>query len=320
MKRREFIATLGAMAIMSSGGNAQSAKISTLGVLALGVPDPQPVVQTALRELGNLGYREGGNIRLEIRSAGGKTNALSELAAELARLKVDVILAYQTPAATAAKKATDEIPIVMIGVGDPLGTGLIQSLAKPGTNVTGTTGFGSELGAKTVELIRDVLPSARRVGVLVTIGDPFAEPFLTYTQLGGKNVGIEIHPYMLSPGGDFDAAFEDMRVKQINAVIVQPTLQSQRISELALKHRIPSFSLSRLLPVTGGLMSYAAKQDDMIRNSILYVDKILKGTKPSDLPVAQPSTFEMVINLKTAKALGLDISPTLVARADEVID
>jgi putative ABC transport system substrate-binding protein len=320
VKRREFIATLGALAIMPSAGHAQPAKMSKLGVLALGVPDPQPIVQKALRELESLGYREGGNIRLEVRSAEGKTNALSELAAELAGLKVDVILAYQTPAATAAKKATDQIPIVMIGVGDPLGTGLIQSLARPGTNVTGTAAFGSELAAKTVELIREVLPSARRVGVLVTIGDPFTEPFLTYTQLAGKDVGMEIHPYMLSPGGDFDAAFEDIRVKQINALIIQPTLQSRRISELALKHRIPSFSLSGLLPVTGGLMSYAAKQDDMIRTSILYVDKILKGTKPSDLPVAQPSTFEMVINLKTAKALGLEISSTLVARADEVID
>jgi putative ABC transport system substrate-binding protein len=320
MKRREFIATLGAMAIMPCVGRAQPAKISTVGVLALGLPDPRPVVQTALRELGSLGYREGDNIRLELRSAEGKPNVLSELAAELVRLKVDVILAYQTPAATAARKATDEIPIVMIGVGDPIGTGLIQSLAKPGTNVTGTTGFGSELGAKTVELIRDVLPSARRVGVLVSIDDPFAKPFLTYTQLGGTNVGLEIHSYMLSPGGDFDGAFEEMRVKEINAVIVQPTLLRPRISELALKHRLPSFSLSRLLPATGGLMSYAAKQEDMIRNSILYVDKILKGTKPSDLPVAQPSTFEMVINLKTAKALGLELSPTLVARADEVID
>src|SRR5262249_22083920 len=146
MKRREFIATLGAMAIMPSAGHAQPAKASTLGVLALGVPDPQPIVQTALRELGSIGYREGGNIRLEVRSAGGKANVLPELAGELARLKVDIILAYQTPAATAAKAATGEIPIVMIGVGDPLGTGLIQSLAKPGTNVTGTAGFGSELG------------------------------------------------------------------------------------------------------------------------------------------------------------------------------
>jgi putative ABC transport system substrate-binding protein len=306
---------LGAAAIIPSGGHAQPVKIPTLGVLALGTPDPQPILQMALRALGSLGYREGDNIRLEFRSAGGNTNVLSELAVGLARLQVDIILAYQTPAATAAKKATDEIPIVMVGVGDPLGTGLIRSLAKPDTNVTGTTGFGSELGAKTVELIRDVLPSARRVGVLVTVGDPFAKLFLTYTELGGKNVGMEIYPIMLSPDGDFDAAFEDMRIKQINAVIVQPTLLRPRISDLALQHRLPS-----LLPATGGLMSYSAKQDDMVRNSILYVDRILKGTKPSDLPVAQPSTFEMVINLKTAKALGLDISPTLVARADEVID
>ena len=320
MRRRNFIAALCAIAAVPNGAQAQSAKVLTIGLLALGTPDPQPILQIALQELKNLGYREGDSIRLELRSAAGQTSALSGLAAELVRLKVNIILAYQTPAATAAKKATNEIPIVMIGVGDPLGTGLIASLAKPGGNVTGTTGFGSELGAKTVELIRDVLPSVRRIAVMVTVGDPFTKPFLDYTKSGGQKTGVEIYPMMLQPDSNFDAAFEEMRSKQSDAVIVQPTLMRPRISELALKHRLPSFSLSRLLPATGGLMSYSAKQNDMVRTSILYVDKILKGTNPADLPVAQPSTFEMVINLKTAKALGLDISPTLVARADEVID
>jgi putative ABC transport system substrate-binding protein len=320
LKRRDFIAALGAVAAVPNRAFAQPAKVPTIGVLALGTPDPQPIVQVVLQELKNLGYRDGENIRLEIRSAAGQTSALSGFADELVRLKVNIILAYHTPAATAARKATSEIPIVMLGVGDPLGTGLIASLAKPGGNVTGTAAFGSELGAKTIELVRDVLPSARRIAAMVTVGDPFTKPFLDYTKSGGQKTGIEIDPIMLPPGGDFDAAFEDMRSKKIDAIIVQPTLLRPGFSELALKHRLPSFSLSRLLPLNGGLMSYAAKQDDMIRNSVLYVDRILKGANPADLPVAQPSTFEMVINLKTAKALGLDISPALVARADEVID
>jgi ABC-type uncharacterized transport system substrate-binding protein len=320
MMRREFITILGGAAAWPLGAEAQSTKIPTIGMLALGRPDPDPFLKGIREGLQTLGYVGGQNIRLEFRSAGGEASALADAAAELVRLKIDIIVAWQTPAATAAKQATKEIPIVMAGVGDPLGTGLIASLARPGGNVTGTTAFGAELGGKSVELIREVLPSARRVAVLANVTDPFTKPFLAYIELGGRTVDIEIHPIMLQLGEEFDAAFDDMRSKRIDAVIIQPTLLRQRAVELALKYRLPSFSIVRTLPATGGLMSYAANQADTFRETTLYVDKILKGSKPADLPVSQPTKFELVINLKTAKALGLDVPPMLLARADEVIE
>jgi putative tryptophan/tyrosine transport system substrate-binding protein len=270
--------------------------------------------------LQKLGYVDGQSIRLDLKSAGGNSAALVDAAAELVRQEVNVIVAWLTPAATAAKQATRDIPIVMAGVGDPLGTGLIASLAQPGGNITGTTGFGTQLGGKNLELIREILPAARRVAVLANSTDPFTKVFLASVQHGGDTVGIEILPIMLRPGDGLDAAFEDMQSKQVDAVIIQPTLLRPRAVELSLKYRIPSISLDRTLPAAGGLMSYSANQADGWRLAATYVDKILKGSKPGDLPVSQPTKYELVINLKTANALGLTVPPTLLARADEVIE
>jgi putative tryptophan/tyrosine transport system substrate-binding protein len=321
MKRKEFLAFIGGAMVWPLSASGQQAKTPTVGVLVLGNPDPEPFMQVLREALSNAGYRDGQSIRLEYRSAGGRASALADLADELVRLKVDVIVAFQTPAATAAKKATDHIPIVMVGVGDPLGTGLIASLARPGGNVTGTSAFGAELGEKTFELIREVLPSARRVAVLVTMDDPFSKPFLHYTELGARKAALEIATFMLRAGDDFDRAFEEMLSKKTDALIVQPTLLRARVlPELALKHRLPSFSLARSLPETGGLMSYSAKPADLVRGSALYVDKILKGGSPANLPVVQATTFELVVNLKTAKALGLTIPSLILARADDVIE
>jgi putative ABC transport system substrate-binding protein len=320
VRRREFIILPGAALAWPLSAQAQSTKVPTIGVLALGRPDAEPFFKGIREGLQTLGYVDGKNIRLDFRSAGGEASALTDAAAALVRLKVDIIVAWQTPAVAAAKQATNEIPIVMAGAGDAVGTGLIASLARPGGNVTGTTGFGAELGGKSIELIREVLPSARRVAVLANISDPFTKPFLASIELGGRTVGMEIHPIMLRPGEEFDAAFEDMRSKRIDAVIIQPTLLRQHTVELALKYRLPSFSTARPLPATGGLMSYAASQADTFRETTLYVDKILKGSKPADLPVGQPTKFELVINLKTAQVLGLAIPPNLLARADELIE
>jgi putative ABC transport system substrate-binding protein len=320
MRRREFIGLVGTAAAWPLVARAQQSKIPTIGVLVLGIPDPELFLKVLREGLQKLGYIDGQNIRMEFRSAGGKASLLPAAAAELVRLRVDVIVAWQTPAVTAAKQATNEIAIVMAGAGDPIGTGLIASLARPGGNVTGIAGVGTELAGKNIELIREVLPSARRVAVLANTTDPFTKPFLAQIELTARTVSIEIQPIMLRPGEEFDAAFEDMRSKQVDAVFIQPSLLRKGAVDLALKHRLPSFSFVRLLPATGGLMAYSTRITDQFRNTAVYVGKILKGAKPGDLPVEQPTRFELVINLKTATALGLTIPPTLLARADEVIE
>jgi len=320
VKRREFIRLLGGAAASPMAARAQQTKIPTIGVLFLGSPNPEPFLKALREGLEKVGYIDGQNIRLELRSAGGKASALPDAAAELVRLKVNIIVAWQTPAVTAAKQATSEIPIVMAQAGDPLGTGLIASLSRPGGNVTGTGSFGPETAAKNIELIRDVLPSARRVAVLANATDPFTKPFLAHIELAARTVAIAISAIMLRPGEAFDTAFADMRRDSVDAVIIQPSILRQSAVDLALEHRLPSFSISPLLPATGGLMSYTVSFADSIHLSAVYVDKILKGSKPADLPVQQPTKLQLVINLKTAKALGLEIPTTLLARADEVIE
>jgi putative ABC transport system substrate-binding protein len=315
------MAVLGGAALAwPRGAGAQSRKIPAIGLLALGRPDPEPFFKAIGGGLKALGYVGDKSVRLELRSAGGEPRALADAAAGLVRGQADIIVAWQTTPATAAKQATNEIPIVMAGVGDPLGTGLIDSLSRPGGNVTGTTTFGPELGGKNFELIREVLPSARRVAVLANASDPFTRLFLSYIETGGRIVGAEVYPLMLRLGEAADAAFDDMRIKQVEAVIIQPSLLSRAVVELALRYRLPSFSIARTLPDTGGLMAYAANQAETFRETTLYIDRILRGSKPADLPVSQPSKFELVINLKTARALGLEIPPLLLARADEVIE
>ena len=321
MKRREFITFIGgAAAVWPLAARAQQSKIPTIGVLVLGTPDPGSFLKAFREGLQKVGYIDGQNIRLEIRSAGGSASQLPEAAAELVRLKVGIIVAWQTPAVTAAKQATNDIPIVMTGAGAPVETGLIASLPRPGGNVTGIAGLGPEVGAKNIELIKELVPSARRVAVLANATDPFTKPYLAQIELAARGGGIEIQPIMRRPGEEFDAAFHDMRRTQIDAVIIQPSLLRKGAVDLALKHRVPSFSHVRQLPETGGLASYGVDQFDQYRRAARYVDRILKGEKPADLPVEQPVRFELVINLRTAKTLGLELPPTLLARADEVIE
>jgi putative ABC transport system substrate-binding protein len=322
MKRREFISLFGGAAATwpHAARSQQTATPHTIGILVLGNPDPVPFM-TAFREgLRNLGYAEKRDIRLEFRSAGEDASALNGLAAELVRLKVDIIVAWQTPPAQAAKQATKEIPIVMTGVGDPVGTGLIASLAHPGGNVTGNTAIAAELQAKVVELIRETLPSARRVTVLANATDPFTKPFLAQIEQAALRLGIAIEPVMVEPSEKLDGYFDDIGQTPPDAVIIQPSLLHAGIAELALKHRLPTFSVDRQLPATGGLLSYGSIAVDQWRDAAVYVDKIIKGSRPADLPVAQPTRFALVINLKTAKELGLTIPPLLLVRADDVIE
>jgi putative ABC transport system substrate-binding protein len=271
----------------------------------------------ALREAG---YIEGQNIRLELRSGEGKNNLLPERAAELVRLKVDIIVTSLTPTAQAAKQATRDIPIIMTPAGDPVATGLVASLANPGGNITGLSAASAEIAGKSVELIREVVPSARRIAVLLNEADPFAKPFLEQTTQGARALGIEADAVMARPDSKLEAAFETMSSRKTDAIMIQGGMLRQDAFDLAIKHRLPTFSTNRQIATAGGLMTYAASALEVHREAARFVDKILKGRKPADLPVMLPTKFELVINLKTAQALGITISPSLLARADEVIE
>jgi putative ABC transport system substrate-binding protein len=320
MRRREFITLLGgAAASWPLAAHAQQPKAPTIGVLVVGSPGSKRFWQLFQQLMRELGYVEGRSIRYEFRSDQGQVTRLPELAAALVRLNVDLIVTWFTPAAQAAKAATREIPIVMAFTGNPIETGLVESLNRPGGNITGMAGVTGELSGKSVELIREMLPSARRVVALANAQDPFSKPFVEQVRLGGVTTGTNVEAKMIR-ADELDAAFQEMDKERADAIIVQPSLPSQRVAELALKYKIPAASAVRWFAEEGGLMSYAAAEADMYRQAVTYVDRILKGAKPTDLPVQQPTKFELIINLKTAKALGLDVPLHLQQRADEVIE
>jgi putative ABC transport system substrate-binding protein len=310
----------GAAVAWPLAARAQQPKVPTIGALVIGNIDPEQFWREFRQGLRDLGYVEGQNIRFEFRSAEGHLDRLPELAAELVRLKVDVIVTWFTPTALAAKQATHEIPIVMAETGDPIGMGLVASLPRPGGNVTGMASVAAELSGKCVQLIRDMLPSARRVTALANATDPFSKPFLEQIKLGGEATGTTINAIEVGSSKEFETAFDRMEQDRPDAVIVQPSLPTKRAAELALEHRVPAVSVPRWFAEEGGLMSYSAKYVELFRQAAVYVDKILKGTQPADLPVEQPTHFELVINLKTARALGLEIPPMLLGRADVVIE
>jgi putative tryptophan/tyrosine transport system substrate-binding protein len=322
MKRRKFITLLGgaAAATWSLASHAQQPKLPRIGVLVTSAPEP---FWSQFREgLRANGYIEGRNIQFEFRSADRKPDLLGVLADELVRLKVDIIVASLTPAVVAAKQATSEIPIVMAPAGDPVQTGLISSLARPGGNVTGLSSTTAELYVKTLELIREVLPSTRRVAVLANAdiaADPFARPFVEQIEEAGRTLGLAIQTIRVHREEEFDAAFAAMDKERADAVMVQGSLPRKAALDLALKRRLPLIGGSLLIQ-EGGLISYSANQNETYRRAAYYIDRILKGVKPADLPVEQPTRFDLVVNLKTAKALGIEIPPKLLAVADEVIE
>ncbi len=318
MNRRRIIAAIAATAAWPLAARAQQPRLRRIGVLISSNPaeflDP---FRQGLRELGHI---EGQNIQFEIRSADGNVGALRELAGELVRLKVELIVANLTPAVTAARQATTTIPIVMAFAGDPVGTGLISSLARPGGNITGLSGTGPELGEKLVGFIRDMVPSARRVALLANANDPFTAPYSALIERGGRTMGIAIQVIPVRGADEFEAAFAAMAREKADAVIIQPSLPRKAALELALNQGLPPFSTVAGFAGEGGLLSYSGAPKEMYRRAAYYVDRILKGAKPGDLPVEQPVRFEMVLNLKTAKALGLEVPPLVLAQADEVIE
>jgi len=321
MRRREFITLIGgAVAAWPLAARAQQSKIPRIGALVLADEDGRAYGKELRDGLRELGLVEGQNFALELRSADGKANRLPELAEELVRRKVDVIAAIFTPCALAARQATREIPIFAIA-GDPVGTGLVTNLARPGGNVTGLSNMGAETAGKTLELFRDMLPSLRRVAVLANPVDPFTRSLLEQVQLAGRTAGIEIAPVAMVRGLDeVETAFAAIARERADAVVVPGIFFANTVANLAIKYHLPSASVLRSFAEAGGLLSYGADIPHMYRRSAVFVHKILQGTKPADLPVEQPTKFELVINLKTAKAIGLDVPLFLQQRADEVIE
>lgn len=323
MRRRAFLKAIGSVTTFCFGAVAVSAeqtRVTTVGVLVRSAPGWQEFWQVFREALRELGYVEGNNIRFELRSDQGEISRLPDLAAELVRLKVDVIVPWFTPAAIAAKQATRDIPIVCAICGDLVATGLVESLARPGGNVTGNSSLNAELSAKFVELVREMLPSAHRVAVLANAPDPFSKVFVKQIQLAGEATGTAIDAIMIHTAEELDAAFPSIERSRPDAVIVQPSLPTKRAAELALSYRIPAICGWRQFVHDGGLMAYFAEEADIYRRAAIFVDKIIKGAKPAELPVEQPTKFELVLNLKTAKSIGLTIPAALLARVDEVIE
>jgi putative ABC transport system substrate-binding protein len=321
MKRREFIALLGAAAAARPlGARAQQAeKVYKIGSLTAGSAAPS-IVGEAFRELGYVG---GKNVTFESRYAEDRLDRLPKLAAELVSLKVDVIIAWGTLAPLAAKQATSTIPIVMIAAGDPVGSGLVASLAHPGGNVTGTSLMAPDLGGKRLELLK-LLPGISRVAILWNAANPYSALVFKETAGAARTLEVELQSLEIREPADIDAALEAATGQHADPLItVEDPLTvdlRKKIAEFAADHRLPTISGLRLFADSGFLMTYGADLADTTRRSVVYVDKILKGAKPSDLPIEQPTKFELVINLKTAKALGLTIPSLLLARADEVIE
>jgi ABC-type uncharacterized transport system substrate-binding protein len=301
----------------------QPAKVYRIGCLPGGLLAPRAHQWDAFRQaLRELGWVEGQNIILEFRPPAREGDPYDDLAAELVRLKVDIIVATSTRAVRATKQATSTIPIVMSPSGDPVGEGLVASLAQPGGNVTGTSTMVSDRSGKHLEIIREIVPGASRMAVLWA--PPVNEPGFRAVEAAARELGVEILELQVAQAGDFDHAFETASRDRAEAMIVlggNPLFFGLRaqIADLALHHRLPAIYDLPSYAHSGGLVAYGPSDTEYYRRAAVYVDKILKGAKPADLPVEQPTTFELVINLKTAQALGLTIPPTLLFQATEVI-
>lgn len=320
MRRREFVTFItGMVGAWPLFARAQQQQPHVIGILVQGNPDPAEFIRVMREELQKLGYLEGRNCRYEVRSAGGNQLALAKLATELVQLPVEIIITWLTPPSIAARNATRDVPIVMASAGDPVATGLVATLSRPGGNITGTSAIAAEVMSKNVELIREAIPSALKIGVFANVLDPFTQPFLNEIEAAAKKLNIAVEKVMARPSDDAEPYFRSLRDK-VDALIIQPTLIRPGIAELAQKYRLPSITMTPSFAHSGGLMAYGASGAALWKQSAAYVDRILKGQRPAELPILQPTHFDLVINLRAAKALGLTVSPALIARADEVIE
>ena len=328
MRRRAFLAALGGTtALKPFAALAQQRAMPVIGYLGLSAPG-LPGTAGFRQGLSETGYVEGRNITIEYRWAEGKPERFPALAAELVALKVDVIVtAGGTAAALAARRATTTVPIVFASVGDPVAEGLVASLARPGGNVTGLSFFASELVGKRLELLKQIVPEAGLIALLFkpdSMPDRAREARLKEADAAARALGVRLQVVEARGPEDFDRAFSEMSEVHASALTIWVTpvfsVSWRRLAELAAKNRLPAVSETREFVDDGGLMSYGPSLSDLYRRAASYVDKILKGAKPADLPVEQPTKFELVINMKTAKALGLTVPQSLLARADEVIE
>ena len=325
MKRREAIGALLALGAAPLAARAQPAgKVWRVGLLSINSPSGSVYVSALRQGLSDLGYVEGRNIRIDYRFANGSAARLAADAADLVRQKVDLIVASSTQPAVAAMKETSTIPIVVAVSGDAVGTGLVKSLARPGGNVTGQTVISPEVSGKRLELVKSAFPAVTRVGVLWNPSDPARRIELMETETAAQRLGIKVISAEASEVAELRAGITALNNERAEALIIllDPLTLRERalIAGLAIKARLPSMAAEAAITEAGALMSYGPNLRAMIRHAATYVDKILKGARPADLPVEQPTEFELVVNLKTAKALGLKIPQAVLLRADRVIE
>jgi putative tryptophan/tyrosine transport system substrate-binding protein len=327
MKKAAVLSILVVAVLLAVGVTAeaqQPKKVPRIGFLGGASASSYTARIDAFRQgLIELGYAQGKNIVIEYRYADGKADRLPALAADLVGLKLDVIVVANTPSILAVKKASATIPIVFVSIADPVASGLVASLARPGGNITGLTILGPELSGKRLELLKEVLPNVTRVALLWNSANPAQEPIWRESQAAAQELRLQLQSLDVRGSNDFESAFEAALKGRAQALIASPepliNTHLKRIVEFAAKNRLPAMYAGPEVVDAGGLMSYAPNYTDQYRRAAVYVDKILKGAKSADLPVEQPTKFEFVINLKTAKQIGLTIPPNVLARADRVI-
>jgi putative tryptophan/tyrosine transport system substrate-binding protein len=328
-KRREFFTLIGGAAVASipcplPARAQQAARLPTIGFMGVSTPAAQGHMVAALvQRLRELGWIEGRTIAIEYRWAEGRNERYGEIAAEFVRLKVDAILTQGTQATTAARQATSAIPIVAAVIGDPVGSGFVASLARPGGNVTGLSIVSAEMAAKRLELLREAIPAIRRVAILVDVGNPVSVEEARQAQTAADRLGLAAFPIEIRRAEDIAGAFDGLKNRADALLVAANPLalaNMVRINTLAVCARLPTGYIAREYVQAGGLLAYGPSFADIYRRAGDYFDKILRGTKPGDIPVEQPTKFELIINLTTAKALDLEVPPTLLARADEVIE
>jgi putative tryptophan/tyrosine transport system substrate-binding protein len=322
MRRREFIALAGSAAAWPTAAYAQSAAIPVIGLLSPEAPTSSDV--NGLREgLRELGYTEGNNVHIEYRFAKGNFDQLSQFAKELVSLKVDLIVSFVTQASIEAKKATATIPIVMVGVADPIGTGLVASFNRPGTNVTGTSSVATDVVSKQLGFLKEVVPNTTLMGALWNPADPvFQAQQRKQTESAAQKLGLQLQFLEARSTNEFEAAFAAIEGTRVLFILIDPLFinNAKVLAALSEKYRLVSMFGYRTFADAGGLMAYGPNYFDIYKRTAPYVDKILKGARPSDLPVEQPTTFQFILNLKAANALGVTLPASLLAAADEVIE